>query len=119
MTPAAAIAEAKANKLRLVYLLVGEESFLADQVLAALRAAVDTGPPGFNDDKFQAGESKIERIIDGLRTMPMMARQRLVVVSGVERWERKGEGAGERCPRCAGSLLRGAAGQRAVGAGGA
>ena len=94
VTPAAAIAEATDNKLRPVYVIVGEESFLVDQVVTALRAAVDTGPPGFNDDKFQAGETAISYVIESLRTVPMMARQRLVVLSGVERWDGKGSARG-------------------------
>ena len=92
VTPAAAIAEASAGNLRPVYLLVGEESFLAAQVVTALRAAVDTGPVGFNEDKYQAGERSIEHILDDLRTVPMMAPMRSVVISGMERWEGKAAG---------------------------
>jgi DNA polymerase-3 subunit delta len=99
MTPSDAIAGAKKGKLLPLYLLVGEERFLRDQVLAELRAAaLGAGVAAFNEDKFQAGEVDVDRVIAAARTVPMMAPKRFVVVRGIERWDaarEKAEGADE------------------------
>jgi DNA polymerase-3 subunit delta len=88
MTPEQAIQEASRGELRPIYLVVGEERLLADQVLGALReAATRGGIPGFNDDKFTAGEASADSIISAARMLPMMAQRRLVVVRGLERWD--------------------------------
>lgn len=88
MTPAEAIAEARAGNLRPVYLVAGEEHRLVTDVLAALRAAALAGAvPGLNDDLFIAGEVDVERVLGAARTLPMMARRRLIVVRSLERWE--------------------------------
>jgi DNA polymerase-3 subunit delta len=88
MNPAEVIAQAKKGKLQPVYLVVGEERFLRDQVVAELRAAaLGSGVPAFNEDKFQAGEVDVERVIGAARTVPMMAPKRFVLVRGLERWD--------------------------------
>jgi DNA polymerase-3 subunit delta len=88
VTPDQAIAEAKAQTLRPVYLVIGEEAYLEADVLAALKsAALVGGVPGLNEDKFVAGEVDVEKVIAAARTLPMLAKRRLVVVRGLERWE--------------------------------
>ena len=88
MTLQAALAEAKKGALRPVYVIVGEERFLRDQVVAALReAALGAGIAAFNEDKFQAGEGDVEKIVAACRTVPMMAPRRFVLVRGIERWD--------------------------------
>jgi DNA polymerase-3 subunit delta len=88
MNPAEAIAQAKKGKLQPVYLVVGEERFLRDQVVAEVRAAaLGSGVPAFNEDKFQAGEVDVDRVIGAARTVPMMAPRRFVLVRGLERWD--------------------------------
>ena len=88
MTPAEAIAQAKKGKLLPLYVLVGEERFLRDQVVLEIRAAaLGGGIAAFNEDKFQAGEVDIDRVIAAARTVPMMAPKRFVLVRGVERWD--------------------------------
>src|SRR5580698_5305288 len=88
MTPAEAIAQAKRGALAPVYVLAGEERFLRDQVVAEIRAAaLGTGIPAFNEDKFQAGEVDVDKVIAAARTVPMMAPKRFVLVRGVERWD--------------------------------
>jgi DNA polymerase-3 subunit delta len=92
VTPAQAIDEASRDELRPVYLVLGEEHYLADRVLAALRrAAMKGGVPGFNEDKFTAGEVNADKVIAAARTVPMMAKRRLLLVRNVERWEKKGD----------------------------
>jgi DNA polymerase-3 subunit delta len=88
MTPAEAVAQAKKGALLPVYVLVGEERFLRDRVVAELRAAaLGGGVPAFNEDKFQAGEADAERVVAAARTVPMMAPKRFVLVRGIERWD--------------------------------
>lgn len=100
MTPEQALAEAKSGNLRPVYLLVGNEAYLEAQVLAALkRAALAGAVPGLNDEYLQAGEVTVDRVLSAARTLPMMAKRRLLVVRGLERWEpREGNESKEREP---------------------
>ena len=90
MTPEQAIREARAGELRPVYLVVGEERYLVDRVVAAVRAAALGGTgPSFNDDRFVAGEHDVDVVLSAAKTMPMMAARRAVTVQGVERWEQR------------------------------
>jgi len=97
MTPEQAIKEAEEQKLRPVYLLVGEERHFEGKVVQALKAAATAGGiPGLNDDQLQAQESDVERAISAARTLPMMAKRRFVLVRGLEHWEgREGREGGE------------------------
>jgi DNA polymerase-3 subunit delta len=93
MEPRQAIEQAQAGKLRPVYLVVGEERFVVDDVVQAVReAAASSTAVGFNDDRFTAGETDAEAVVAAARTMPMMAPCRIVTVSGIERWEQRGGG---------------------------
>ena len=95
MTPEQAIAEARGDKLRPVYLVLGEERLFVDRVLVALReAAMKGGIPGFNEDKFTAGEATAPAIVNACRMIPMMAKRRFVHVRGLDRWEKKGDDGG-------------------------
>jgi DNA polymerase-3 subunit delta len=95
VTPQQAIEEAKKGKLLPVYLVAGEERFLRDQVVAEIRtAALGGGVAAFNEDKFTAGEVDVDKVLSAVRTVPMMAPKRFVLVRGVERWDSAG-GAGE------------------------
>jgi DNA polymerase III subunit delta len=88
VTPEQAIERAKRGELLPVYLVVGEEDLLRDEVVAALRAASLGGAvAAFNEDKFTAGEVDCEKVIAAARTVPMMAKRRFVLVRGVERWD--------------------------------
>lgn len=88
MSPDEAIAAAASGKLLPVYLLLGEERWLRNAVLAALRARATEGAvPGFNEDEFTAGESSAGSVLGAARTLPMMARTRWVLVRSLERWE--------------------------------
>jgi DNA polymerase-3 subunit delta len=90
MTPDQAIAEAASGNLRPVYLVLGEERLLVDRVVQALReAAQKGGVAGFNEDKFTAGEAQVGAILGACRMLPMMAPRRLVMVRGLDRWEKK------------------------------
>src|SRR6185437_11041223 len=97
VTPAEAIAQARAGQLLPLYVVAGEERLLRDEVVAALRAAsLAGGVAAFNEDKFTAGETDVDAIVAAARTVPMMAPRRFVIVRGAERWD-AGEG-GESAP---------------------
>lgn len=88
MTPEQAIKEAQEQKLRPVYLIVGDERHFEAKVVQAIRSAATTGGiPGLNDDQIQAQESDVERALSAARTLPMMAKRRFVMVRGLEHWE--------------------------------
>ena len=67
-----------------VYLFLGPERFLRREAIAALEATVDEGFRAFNVDAVSAAEAGVEAALDLARQLPMMARRRLVVVSGVD-----------------------------------
>lgn len=102
MTPDQALKEATTGALRPVYLVLGEERWLVDRVVSAIReAAAKGGIAGFNEDKFTAGDAPIESILGAARMLPMMGPRRFVLVRGVDRWEKKddsddGDGEEER-----------------------
>lgn len=83
-----ALRDARAGKLAPVYVLAGEETFLRDQLVAALRqATLEGGLSGFNDDRFTAGDARVDDVLSAARTVPMMASRRFVLLRGVDRWD--------------------------------
>jgi DNA polymerase III subunit delta len=96
VTPEQALAEAAKGELRPVYLVAGEETYLAGGVVSALKAAtLQGGVKGLNEDQYQAGEADVDRVLADARTLPMMAKRRFVLVRGLERWEPKAGGKSE------------------------
>lgn len=88
MTPDEAIKKAEKGELLPVWLVIGEERMLRDQVIAAItKSALAGGLPEFNHDKFTAGEADVDKVIGATRTVPMMAKKRVVYVRGLERWD--------------------------------
>ena len=80
--------------LRPWFLVMGEEAFLADAVTRKLRqVAAVGGIDGFNEDKFTAGETHVDTVLAAVRSVPMMAKRRFVLVRSLERWEGKGDDA--------------------------
>jgi DNA polymerase-3 subunit delta len=88
MTPAQAIEQAKAGRLLPLYVVIGEERLLRDEVVAEIRrASLEGGVAAFNEDRFTAGEVDVDTVIAAARTVPMMARRRFVLVRAADRWE--------------------------------
>ncbi|MCW5833155.1 MAG: DNA polymerase III subunit delta [Labilithrix sp.] len=88
MTPDEAIKRAESGDVLPVWLLAGEERLLRDQALAAItKAAIGGGLAELNLDKFTAGETPIDKVVAATRTVPMMAKRRVVLVRGLERWD--------------------------------
>jgi DNA polymerase-3 subunit delta len=80
------VAAVKAGRVDPVYCLSGER-FLVDAAHAAIRAAVlaEAGPAaGFNHDTFELKETGLGPCLATARTLPMMAKRRLVVGKGVD-----------------------------------
>src|SRR5262245_19438789 len=84
-----AIEEAQTDRLRPVYLVVGEELFFRQQVLSAMRqAVVGGGGASLNEDQFVAGEADVKTVLAAARTLPMFGARRLVTVRSLERWDK-------------------------------
>lgn len=81
------IEEARAGKFGPVHVLVGSERFLTERATTLLkRAALGDGPPGFNDDLFHGATGLSgQRIMSAVRTLPMMAQARYVLVRDVDK----------------------------------
>jgi DNA polymerase-3 subunit delta len=78
--------EVARGKIAPVYCLCGER-YLVDAAHAAIRAAVLAqagAAAGFNHDSFDLKESGLEACLAIARTLPMMAKRRLVVGKGVD-----------------------------------
>lgn len=92
MTPQQAIERAAAGDVAPVYLVTGEETYIVEQVVAALRrAAVEPALAQFNEEKLVAGETDVDRVLGAARMFPMMGKRRLVLVRSLERWEGRGQ----------------------------
>ena len=64
-----------------VYFVHGKERYLVDRALELLRARVlDARTRDFNYELYQAKEAGADRIVNAARTLPMMAKRRLVLV---------------------------------------
>ncbi len=88
VTPEELTREARAGRLRPVYLLVGSDRFQLDTSMRELRAAALAGGlADFNEDSFFAADVGADRVVDAARMVPMMAARRLVLLRGVDRWD--------------------------------
>ncbi|MCA9585664.1 MAG: DNA polymerase III subunit delta [Myxococcales bacterium] len=88
MTPQEAIRTATEGAVLPLYLLVGEERLLRDRAVDAIvRAALGGGLAELNVDKMTAGEVDVESVVNAARTVPMMAKRRVVLVRSLERWD--------------------------------
>jgi DNA polymerase-3 subunit delta len=86
----------EAGKLLPAYLIAGEEPLQRDDALAALREHVLAGAPAdFNLDRLDAAAISPAELIDALRTLPVMARHRLVELREPDAPRAAGRGLGE------------------------
>ncbi len=77
--------EAAKGNILPVYLLGGEERFLVTRAAEAVRlAVVGRGPRGLSEDLFDGGRTEARAVIQACRTLPMMAKRRLVYVRAVD-----------------------------------
>ena len=81
MNPAELADELAAGKIRPAYLIVGEEPLLRDDALAQLRTALlAPGTEDFNFDRLDGETTRPAALLDAVRTLPVMAERRLVVL---------------------------------------
>jgi DNA polymerase-3 subunit delta len=84
----ALITDAQKGKVAPILVVVGDERMLVTQAIDAVRAAtVGTGPRGFNEDHFDATNTQGAAVADAARSLPMMAKVRLVLVRNAEAWK--------------------------------
>ena len=73
--------ELAAGRIRPAYLVVGEEPLFRDDALRLLRDAVLTaGTEDFNFDRLDGARIRPAALMDSVRTLPVMADRRLVVL---------------------------------------
>jgi len=73
--------ELSKGTIRPAYLIAGEEPLLRDDALAAIRAVVlDGTADDFNLDRLDARHTSAEMLRDSVHALPVMARQRLVIL---------------------------------------
>jgi DNA polymerase-3 subunit delta len=81
VTPEELVAELGAGTLRAAYLLAGEEPLLREDALRALREAVLAGAgDAFDQDRLEGGRLSAGALEDALRTLPVLAPRRLVLL---------------------------------------
>ena len=81
MTPEALGTELAGGRIRPAYLLAGEEAWLRDRSLAAIRAAVlGDGPNDFDFERLDAERCNPAQLQGALRALPVLAPRRLVVL---------------------------------------
>jgi len=80
--------------LRPAYLVIGSEALLRDDAIAALRQAVlGDGPADFDIDRFDGERVTAGELVDAVRSLPVMAPRRLVILRDPE--ARSGRGIGD------------------------
>lgn len=83
MTPEELLRELAAGTLRPAYLLLGSEPLLQDETFRALkRAVLGDAPSDFDFDRLDASQATPGRLLDALRTLPVLSPRRLVWLRG-------------------------------------
>jgi len=71
-----------------IYCLHGNERFLVDRCLSAIRKAVlgseTAAPTGFDHDVFDLKETPLAQVLGAARTLPMFSKRRLVIAEGID-----------------------------------
>ncbi|MFO7651685.1 MAG: DNA polymerase III subunit delta [bacterium] len=84
--PAAVLSDIAAGRFRSVYVLAGPDRAAADDIVAALRAAlVEPGFEGFDLETAYAGDAGVGTVLEHARQAPMMSKRRLVILREAER----------------------------------
>jgi DNA polymerase-3 subunit delta len=74
-------AELEADQVRCSYLVVGAEPLLRDDALEAIRTAVLAGSPSdFDYERLDGGTVTPAALLDAVRTLPVLASRRLIVL---------------------------------------
>ncbi len=79
------IRDARAGKFGPAYLFVGSERFFIERAVFELRrAVVGEQPDAFNEEVYFGKSTSIDRVVESARTLPMLARNRFVLVRGID-----------------------------------
>ena len=79
MTPEELAEELSSGVFRPAYLVAGPEALLREEATAAIRAAVvEPASADFNHDRLEGDSITGGRLLDALRTLPVLAERRLV-----------------------------------------
>lgn len=85
-----ALAALARGTVKPVYVLGGNEWLLVSRCMNAVRTAVvGTGPRGLSEDVFDGDNVTVNNLIGACRTLPMMAKRRLVIVRRAEEMAQK------------------------------
>lgn len=84
------LSDVESGELLPIYLLGGQEGFLARRAYDLLFAtSVAGGPRGFNEQTFVGDKAKGGEIAGACQTLPMMGKRRTVVVRSLERLKKE------------------------------
>ena len=82
------LSDLAAGNVAPIYCLHGNERFLLDRCLAAVRKAVvgseTAGATGFDHDVFDLKETPLAQVLGAARTLPMFSKRRLVIAEGID-----------------------------------
>ena len=85
ITPRTALEQIASGDLDPVYLVLGDDALEKAEMADAFEQVVDDGLRAFNVDRLYGGEASLRQVIEAARTLPMMARRRIVIVTRAER----------------------------------
>ncbi|MBU1087961.1 MAG: DNA polymerase III subunit delta [Candidatus Omnitrophica bacterium] len=79
--------ELKAKEINSVYIFAGEELFLKRQIeeLVKARLFADSSAD-FNQDIFYAEQTRLDKVLDTLRTQPFLSDKRLVILKNADKF---------------------------------
>ena len=82
------LGEIAAGDIAPIYCLHGNERFLLDRCLLAVRAAVlgseTASATAFDYDVFDLKEASVAQVVGAVRTLPMFSKRRLVIAQGID-----------------------------------
>jgi DNA polymerase III subunit delta len=85
LKPAAARAQIASGALEPLYLLVGDDEAEKTALVAAFSDSVDAELRAFNVDRLYGAETSVSAFCDAVRTLPLLAPRRLVIVVHADR----------------------------------
>jgi DNA polymerase-3 subunit delta len=85
LNPAAARAQIASGALEPLYVIIGEDEAEKTALVAAFGEAIDPELRAFNVDRLYGAEATVSAFFDAVRTLPLLAPRRLVIVLHADR----------------------------------
>ena len=85
LKPAAVRAQIASGHLEPIYVVVGDDEAEKTGLVAAFGETIDPGLRAFNEDRLYGGEATVPAFLDAVRTLPLLAPRRLIIVVQAER----------------------------------